>query len=241
MEYWNCFKRHYFLFRCHESYKILVNVVFKSHNNCCISQKYHFSLLIFVLDKKFPSLFSFNVWALCPTGYYMNGLRLGAGPPAYLLHIDEAQCCHPQGHPNSYEDCYDQDVTISFDNKGWSECQRAGYFMTGFYKSGCNDIYCIEKFKCCKMEKRNVDFINFNHELAILKITTHTENLHFNISFPTLLPVRQLTIYNQCFKTSLVPKKLIQTNQTLPTSLKHISFYSGYQWRMERLWRLERV
>lgn len=99
------------------------------------------------------TLDGFHVWALCPTGYYLSGLRLGAGPPAYLQHIDEAQCCHPQGHPNSYEHCYDQDVSHSFDHKGWSECQTAGYFMTGFHKSSCNDIYCIEKFRCCKMKK----------------------------------------------------------------------------------------
>lgn len=98
-----------------------------------------------------------HVWALCPNGYYMQGMRLGAGPPAYLHHIDEAKCCHPQGHPNSYEHCYDQDVTYSFDNKGWSECQQAGYFMTGFYKSDCNNIYCIEKFRCCKMKKAAVN------------------------------------------------------------------------------------
>ncbi|XP_044166634.1 SCO-spondin-like [Acropora millepora] len=95
----------------------------------------------------------FYVWALCPTGYYLNGLRLGAGPPAYLHHIDEAQCCHPQGHPNSYEQCYDEDVSRSFDDKGWSECKKPGYYMTGFYKSSCNQIYCIEKFRCCKMKK----------------------------------------------------------------------------------------
>ncbi|CAH3043762.1 unnamed protein product [Pocillopora meandrina] len=98
-----------------------------------------------------------HVWALCPNGYYMQGMRLGAGPPAYLHHIDEAKCCHPQGHPNSYEHCYDQDVTYSFDNKGWSECQQVGYYMTGFYKSDCNDIYCIEKFRCCKMKKAAVN------------------------------------------------------------------------------------
>lgn len=94
-----------------------------------------------------------HVWALCPNGYYMQGMRLGAAPPAYLPDIDEAKCCHPQGHPNSYEHCYDQDVTDSFDDEGWSECQQAGYYMTGFYKSDCNDIDCIEKFRCCKMKK----------------------------------------------------------------------------------------
>ena len=111
------------------------------------------------MSKLFLKIFlpRFNVWALCPAGYYMQGMRLGAGPPAYLLHIDEAKCCHPQGHPNSYEHCYDQDVTHSFDNKGWSECQQHGYYMTGFYKSSCNDIYCIEKFRCCKMKKGKSD------------------------------------------------------------------------------------
>lgn len=240
MKYWNCLKRHYFLFRCHESYQFLVNVVFQSPNNCCIPQKYKFLIVNFYAWRKFPSLFSFHVWALCPNGYYLNGLRLGAGPPAYLLHIDEAQCCHPQGHPNSYEHCYDEDVTHSFDNKGWSECKQAGYFMTGFYKSSCNDIYCIEKFRCCKMKKRNFDFINLNHELAVLKIKTHTENLHSNLPFPTLLPVRQLTFTINALRHLWYRKKLIRANKTLPSSLNHISF-SGYQWRMERLWRLERV
>ena len=120
-----------------------------------------------MLDKSVHILFSFHVWALCPTGYYLNGLRLGAGPPAYLHHIDEAQCCHPQGHPNSYEQCYDEDVSRSFDDRGWSECKQPGYYMTGFYKSSCNQIYCIEKFRCCKMKKRNFYFVYFNHESAV--------------------------------------------------------------------------
>ncbi|KAK2569886.1 DNA excision repair protein ERCC-6-like 2 [Acropora cervicornis] len=99
----------------------------------------------------------FNVWALCPTGYYLNGLRVSRAIPGYLNDIDEAQCCHPQNHPNSYEHCYDEDVSRSFDDMGWSECQQPGYYMTGFYKSSCNDIYCIEKFRCCKMKKHYLE------------------------------------------------------------------------------------
>ena len=154
-------------------------------------------LVVDICLTKVSTFFSFNVWALCPAGYYLNGLRLGAGPPAYLQHIDEGQCCHPHGHPNSYEHCYDEDVTHSFDHKGWSECQQAGYYMIGFYKSSCNNIYCIEKFRCCKMKKRKFNFTFLNHELAV--------RLHSNKSFPTLLPVRQPSIYNQYFKTSLLP------------------------------------
>ena len=195
-----------FLFRCHNSYKFLLstNVVWQSSYNCCIPQKYKFLIVNVCAWQKFPPLFSSHVWALCPTGYYLSGLRLGAGPPAYLQHIDEAQCCHPQGHPNSYEHCYDQDVSHSFDHKGWSECQTAGYFMTGFHKSSCNDIYCIETFRCCKMKKRNLHFIISNHELAVLKVPNLTDTSHSNISFPLSLSVRHPTFYNLCFKTSLI-------------------------------------
>ena len=99
--------------------------------------------------------FRFNVWALCPGGYYLNGLRLGSGSPAFLSDIEEGKCCRPQNHPNSYEDCYDEDVSRSFNTYGWSECQRASYYMTGFYKSNCSELNCIDNFRCCKMKKGN--------------------------------------------------------------------------------------
>lgn len=94
----------------------------------------------------------FNVWALCPKGFYMNGIRTGSYPPSqsFLNNIEEARCCHPMDHPSSYADCYDEDVAISFNNKGWSECQKNGYYMTGFYKSNCHELKCTDKFRCCK-------------------------------------------------------------------------------------------
>ena len=196
---WSCT---IFCFVCHQSYQFLMKIVFQSSKNCCILQRYKFLVVNFWAWQKCPSLFSFNVWALCPTGSYLNGLRVSRALPGYLNDIDEAQCCHPQNHPNSYEQCYDEDVSRSFDDKGWSECKKPGYYMTGFYKSSCNQIYCIEKFRCCKMKKRNFYFVYFNHESAVLKITTLTENLHSNGSFPILLPVRQpalASIYNQYF------------------------------------------
>ena len=85
----------------------------------------------------------------------MNGLRLGKGSPQSLLDIDEAKCCHPESHPDLYEDCYDEDVSLSFQNEGWSDCKKDGYYMAGFFKSGCDYIYCIEEFKCCKMKTGN--------------------------------------------------------------------------------------
>ena len=82
----------------------------------------------------------------------MNGIRTESHRPynSFFNNIDWARCCHPTDHPSSYGDCYDEDVAISFNNKGWSECQENGYYMTGFYKSNCQDLNCIDKFKCCK-------------------------------------------------------------------------------------------
>ena len=105
--------------------------------------------------------FRFNVWALCPKGFYMNGIRTGSYPPSqsFLNNIEEARCCHPMDHPSSYADCYDEDVAISFNNKGWSECQKNGYYMTGFYKSNCHELKCIDKFRCCKhlLRRNSID------------------------------------------------------------------------------------
>ncbi|XP_058941677.2 properdin-like isoform X1 [Pocillopora verrucosa] len=92
-----------------------------------------------------------HVWALCPAGYYMEGIYITY--PTNIYNIEESKCCRPQNHPNAYDDCYDEDVYLSFDKKGWSECKRDGYYMTGIYKGGCEHLYCIEKFKCCSMKK----------------------------------------------------------------------------------------
>ena len=121
--------------------------------NLCL-ESIIFLLLIFAW-KKFLSYFSDYSWALCPTGYYLNGLRLGAGLPAYLDQIVEGQCCHPQDHPNRYDDCYDENVQTSFNNKGWSTCKRKYYLMTGFYRNSyCTRISCIQYLRCCRMAEK---------------------------------------------------------------------------------------
>lgn len=104
-------------------------------------------------------LFRASVWALCPNGFYLDGIRI-SGP--YLYQIEEAKCGRPQNHPDSYDHCYDGDVSSSFDNAGWSTCKQEGYYVTGFYKSSCNWLYCIEKFKCCRTKKRNCIAFDFN-------------------------------------------------------------------------------
>ncbi|KAL9952088.1 hypothetical protein ACROYT_G039293 [Oculina patagonica] len=97
-----------------------------------------------------------NVWALCPDGYFLNGFRKSDGQG--LSDIEEAKCCRPQNQPeDSYDDCFDEDVSVSFDDTGLSYCSKKPYYMTGIYKSTCDEINCIEKFKCCRMKSLAVD------------------------------------------------------------------------------------
>ena len=89
-------------------------------------------------------------WAVCPNGRFIQGLYRNSG--GWLHHIEEARCCKPNDLPSSYLHCYDKDVGLSFDNKGWSVCD-GDYYMAGFYKGNCDKLYCIEKFKCCSMKE----------------------------------------------------------------------------------------
>lgn len=88
-------------------------------------------------------------WAVCPDGFYMQGLYRNDGK--WLHHIEESRCCKPRNLLSSYLHCYEaDDVGLTFDKKGWSSCAD-GYYMAGFYKGGCDKLYCIESFKCCSM------------------------------------------------------------------------------------------
>ncbi|XP_068721036.1 fibropellin-3-like isoform X1 [Montipora capricornis] len=89
-------------------------------------------------------------WAVCPNGRFIQGLYRNSG--GWLHHIEEARCCKPNNLPSSYLHCYDKDVGLSFDKKGWSVCD-GDYYMAGFYKGNCDKLYCIEKFKCCSMKE----------------------------------------------------------------------------------------
>ncbi|EDO41900.1 predicted protein [Nematostella vectensis] len=89
-----------------------------------------------------------NRWNTCPNGYFLQGLDRNDGQS--LDNIEVGKCCKPANHPHWYGHCYDQNVRASFDKEGTSKC-RDGYFMTGLYRGNCDEIYCIEMFKCCKM------------------------------------------------------------------------------------------
>ena len=76
-------------------------------------------------------------------------MRIG-GP--YWIHlIEEATCCRPQNHPNSYEECYDEDAGLK-----WSECKQGGYYIAGIYRGTCDKFDCLDKIRCCKMKTGNL-------------------------------------------------------------------------------------
>jgi len=87
-----------------------------------------------------------NNWNKCPKNYYLHGLKRSNGNG--LHNIEIAHCCKPKN--SEYGTCYTQDITRSFDRKGWSAC-RSGYSAVGLYRSKCDTLHCIEKIKCCQM------------------------------------------------------------------------------------------
>ncbi|XP_028407487.1 uncharacterized protein LOC114530096 isoform X2 [Dendronephthya gigantea] len=87
-------------------------------------------------------------WSTCDNGSYMTGLFRTSGNDLY--NIEQAKCCRPKSQAKSWGDCYNKDVKKLFHDQGWSTC-KPGYYMAGLYRSSCNKLFCLEKFKCCKM------------------------------------------------------------------------------------------
>ena len=110
----------------------------------------------------YPRLFRDNgVWALCPNGYFLRGIYVEETNPSsgysfdamHLLveDITQGQCCRPKHHPSEWDSCYEENIWFPFDRVGWVSC-REGYFIAGFYKNQCDNLYCIETLKCCSMK-----------------------------------------------------------------------------------------
>jgi len=97
------------------------------------------------------SSFDKKGWSLCNSGYYMRGMYRNSKTHGQGLHlIEQANCCKPNAQKGGWGTCYDLNVWTSFDAKGWSKC-ATGYYMTGLFRNDCDNLYCIENFKCCKM------------------------------------------------------------------------------------------
>ena len=87
-------------------------------------------------------------WCTCTDGSYLTGFYRSSGQK---LHNLEEGYCHRVPRSRRWGICYNQNVRRSFDKKGMSKCQRAGYFMVGVWKSrNCDGLHCLETFRCCK-------------------------------------------------------------------------------------------
>ncbi|XP_066912196.1 uncharacterized protein [Clytia hemisphaerica] len=103
-------------------------------------------------------------WAVCKNGYYMDGMYRTSGN--HLSNIEEFQCCKPKSQTPSWGHCYTHNVALSFDYKGWSKC-NPGYYMAGMFRNDCNNLYCIEYFKCCTMGSSNGKSFPENPKISV--------------------------------------------------------------------------
>ena len=96
---------------------------------------------------------SFNTFragrSACQQGFFLRGVYRSNGNS--LGHIEWGKCCKPSHHPYHWGDCYNEDVSGTFNKAGLSECRRDGYFITGFETTSGGALSTIKKFKCCRM------------------------------------------------------------------------------------------
>ncbi|CAL1532981.1 unnamed protein product [Lymnaea stagnalis] len=118
---------------------------------CCSAQPSYESSLpeTVVVDWRFV-LTDNDRWATCPDGYFLQGLFRSDSWPGYLQNIEQGLCAKPVGHPDNYGSCYDEDITLCFDDDGLCGCLE-DYYITGIYRGSCNKLMCIETLKCCTM------------------------------------------------------------------------------------------
>ncbi|CAL1533250.1 unnamed protein product [Lymnaea stagnalis] len=96
-------------------------------------------------------------WALCPDGYFLQGLYRSASSSGRLSNLDAGRCAKPAGHPTYYGPCYEENTNCCFDAAGLCKCRRY-YFLIGIYRGDCDRLHCLDKLKCCMMSE--------NHELT---------------------------------------------------------------------------
>ena len=117
---------------------------------------FFFVLLLgsFEINRKFTSFFFIisdyrnHTWAMCPDGYFLQGFYRSRGTG--LRSIEQATCCRPKDFKASLAKCYNYYPPHSILNGGWSRCPDWSY-LAGVYKEACDELHCIETFRCCRM------------------------------------------------------------------------------------------
>eukprot|EP00111_Clytia_hemisphaerica_P016334 TCONS_00048365-protein len=94
-------------------------------------------------------IFDKKGWVSCKPGYFIQSIYSTKGEK--LSNIEEVHCCKPKSKNVVQGKCYNHNIWFSFDHKGWSRC-NPGYYIQGMFRSDCNQLYCLEEFKCCEMK-----------------------------------------------------------------------------------------
>jgi len=101
------------------------------------------------VEQDWTTSFNSRGWGKCPDSYFLNGLyRTEKNKKGFLHNIEHAQCCKPPSEEDTWHDCYEKDVSDSFNNAGTQSC-KDNYFLAGLWRNNCDYLYCIESFYCC--------------------------------------------------------------------------------------------
>jgi len=115
-----------------------------------------------------PAFDTSNSWAMCPDGYFFQGLFRNNADCNHLGCIETAKCCRPKG-AGRWGLCQIADWGQSFDHAGSSTCPFP-YGMAGMFRSGGSGIHQIEKAYCCHLGvPKNTEasyYLSENEEVA---------------------------------------------------------------------------
>ncbi|XP_059168154.1 uncharacterized protein LOC131950128 [Physella acuta] len=110
-------------------------------------------------------------WAKCPNGYFLHGLKRNGKHK--LSSITYGRCTKPSDHPYHYGRCYTVKIDTCFNKRNLCACD-AGTYMTGIYKSYCDELHCLEEIKCCRMADEP-EALTAEHDLTrrMMDLTLH--------------------------------------------------------------------
>uniref|UniRef100_A0A7S1KQF9 Uncharacterized protein n=1 Tax=Percolomonas cosmopolitus TaxID=63605 RepID=A0A7S1KQF9_9EUKA len=93
------------------------------------------------------SSFDTKGWSKCPEGHVVRDITTTG---AKLYNLEEATCCKPKGRKTG--SCYVDDKHSTLDSAGKHVCDKPGYYVAGFERNDCEELYCVENFWCCSFD-----------------------------------------------------------------------------------------
>ena len=107
----------------------------------------------------------------CPDGRFLQGIY--KSDDRWPQNLKLGKCCKPEGHPDSWGECYNQESDKS--NTGWKKCKE-DYHIVGVeemyaFSWRCRSSPCIKiKLKCCRMKRK---YLHLCFDWSQVVISTH--------------------------------------------------------------------